>query len=545
MTPPESTPSEATSAAGGRCESPVATDAGDSSQPGEHPVQSGSTATLHGSRQSPGHLIVLSADRTLMAGYNLLFDGMLAASQTTTTPIRLLGSLLLPQNRGNAPLGLRRIEAALVAGGFTRQEICVCEPERLADRIGSQTRVIGLSAGEPGGGGMNSSTMSAVAGGRIWPQAAFTTLAKQVRRLRNKAHPAVKVVMGGAGAWQVARDESLRQRLGIDYVIGGYAENEIAAVFRALVDGQGIPVWRHCQTCPASGIPAILGPTTMGAVEISRGCGLGCDFCTIARTGMSHLTPQAIERDVRTNIAGGQDNISLLTEDVFRYGSEGRRANPPALIELLRRLRQVPSVRLLQVDHANLFSAAQFSDTQLHEVRELLGRPGQKYVWLNIGVETPDGALLQELGGGAKMGDCRPADWGEFCHKQLTRLCEAGFLPFVSLLLCCPGQTQQHIGATSRWLQRFEGMPITFFPMLLAPIDGSPAPQRADLLPEHWRLIRECYRFNFTWLPRMIWDNQRLGGERLWRCAVLQAMGQGQMALWQTLFAWWQWRARW
>ena len=316
-----------------------------------------------------GSLIVLSADRTLMAGYNLLFDGMLAASQTTTAPMALMGPLLLPRNRGNAPLGLRRVESALVAGGFSREDVRLCTQEALPRAIGRKTRIIGLSAGEPGGGGMNSSTMSAVAGGRIWPQAAFETLARRVRDLRKQAHPAVKVVLGGPGTWQLAQDESLQRRLGIDHVVGGYVEDEIALLFKQWIDGQDGPRAQKTACPTASRIPPILGPTTMGAVELSRGCGLRCSFCTIAQTTMSHLSAEAVERDVRTNVAGGQDNISLLSEDLFRYGGPLKQANPPALIALLKRLREIPSLKLLQVDHANLFSVAQFSDDELRQVR--------------------------------------------------------------------------------------------------------------------------------------------------------------------------------
>jgi len=67
---------------------------------------------------SHGFLIVLTADRTLTADYQLLFDGMLAASQTTTAPPVVFERLLMPRCRHSdirakvATLGVRRIEAA-------------------------------------------------------------------------------------------------------------------------------------------------------------------------------------------------------------------------------------------------------------------------------------------------------------------------------------------------------------------------------------------------------------------------------------------------
>ena len=88
-----------------------------------------------------GFPIVLTADRTLTANYRLLFDGMLAASQTTTAPPALFGRLLMPQNGRSeerarvAPLGLRRIEAALLAGGFTRDEVAVVTEDQLVRAV--------------------------------------------------------------------------------------------------------------------------------------------------------------------------------------------------------------------------------------------------------------------------------------------------------------------------------------------------------------------------------------------------------------------------
>jgi radical SAM superfamily enzyme YgiQ (UPF0313 family) len=494
-------------------------------------------------KQSP--LIVLSADRTLTAGYSLLFEGMVAASQTTTTPLPLVGPLLLPRNRGNAPLGLRRIEGALLAGGFGAGEVAVAPPERLLAAVGPETRLIGLSAGEPGGRGMNSSTMTAIAGGRIWPQRAFEQLLERVRRAKRQAHPAVRILFGGSGAWQLEQDAALQQRLGIDHVVTGYAEGSIAEIARELMaDPTRVPRvikggWRA-----ETPIPPIAGPTTFGAVEISRGCGLGCAFCTIARTPMVHLPPELIAADVRTNLAGGQRSVSLLSEDLFRYGGDGRSANPQALVALLERLRTLEELRLLQVDHANIATVAQFSDAQLRRVRELLAGARQRYLWINIGVESPVGELLRLSGASAKMLGCELAAWGDMCRAQLLRLCEAGYLPLVSLIVGMPGQTPEHIRATTAWVESFGPRAITFFPVLYAPIDTSRPVVGSDLTREHWRLIRACYRYNFRWIPRMVWDSQAAAGVSLAKRLLLQGTGMGQVGLWNGLFLLRQWRAK-
>ena len=89
-------------------------------------------------------------------------------------------------------------------------------------------------------------------------------------------------------------------------------------------------------------------------------------------------------------------SICALSEDFFRYGGSSRTpVNPPVLKELIRRLREVKPLKLIQIDHANVISVAEYSDDDLREVHDLLVQ-GQRhrYLWVNLGVETASGELL-------------------------------------------------------------------------------------------------------------------------------------------------------
>ena len=93
---------------------------------------------------SGGRQVVLTADRILMADYRLLFDGMLAASQTTLTPSVVMNRLLAPRSPSRdgrapvAPLGLRRIEAALLVGELSPDDVTVVDEEHLAAAISDE-----------------------------------------------------------------------------------------------------------------------------------------------------------------------------------------------------------------------------------------------------------------------------------------------------------------------------------------------------------------------------------------------------------------------
>jgi radical SAM superfamily enzyme YgiQ (UPF0313 family) len=490
----------------------------------------------------------LTADRTLTANYTLLFDGMLAASQTTSAPPALFGRLLMPRSAGRgvratvAPLGLRRAEAALLAGGFTATDVAVVSDERLDQAIGPATRIIGISSGEPTGLGMNSSTMTAIVGGQIYPQAMFRRLLGKIHRLNRGI--SAKVVLGGPGAWQVAGDLAQQQKLGIDHVVVGYAEKGLAAAFRQIIGREPLPAVLSGGWDPAVPIPPIRGASAMGVVEISRGCGLGCPFCTIARVPMVHLPAETILADVQTNVDAGANNVALLSEDFFRYGAQGLKTDPGALISLLQRIRQIPQVRLIQLDHANLLSVAQYDDRQLETIHHLLvGDDHRRSVWLNAGVETASEELLNEVGAGGKSPRGQTQRWGAFCAQQLRRLCRAGFFPMASLMIGLPGERDEHVRETLAWVQSLSNERMAVFPVLYAPVDGASPPDPRKLRAAHWSLIKACYRLNFRWVPWIYGDNQAAAGVPLFRRAGLQLLGYGQIVQWKALFAWYGWRA--
>ena len=495
-----------------------------------------------------GFPIVLTADRTLTADYSLLFDGMVAASQTSTAPPLLFERLLMPRGRPSgvrtavAPLGLRRIEAALLSDGFSPEEVVVVNEGQLAAAIGPATRIIGISSGEPTGMGMNSSTMTAINGGRIYPELMFRRLLRKIHRLNRDV--SAKIVLGGPGAWQIAGNPQKCRELGIDHVITGYAEDNVAATFRSLLRQEAMPQAVPGGASSAASIPPIRGASTMGVVEISRGCGLGCSFCTIGRVPMIHLPSSVILADVQTNVSSGRPNIALLSEDFFRYGATGVKADPPALLALVRSIREIPPVRLIQIDHASVASVAQYDDSQLQTLHDLLvGEDPRRYLWVNVGVETAAGELLKQAGAAAKCKRSEGESWGEVCARQLRRLSKARFFPMASLMIGLPGARDEHLQETLAWGESLGDQRLAVFPVLYAPVDGSPPLDPRSLRPAHWALIRACYRLNFRWVPWFYRDNQIAAGVPFVRRKVLQLLGYGQVVQWKTLLAWYQWRA--
>ncbi|MCX7803897.1 MAG: radical SAM protein [Planctomycetota bacterium] len=497
-------------------------------------------------RPKRGFPVVLTADRSLMAGYRILFEGMMLCSGTTAVPASVPRALLAPRVRSaslralQAPMGIRRVEAALVAGGFDPAEVAVVAPEDLAAAIGPGTRIVGISSGDPLGLGMNSTTMAGLMGGRAYTSAWFRSLVEAVAGLRAERGLKFEVLLGGPGAWQAAAAacEGGFPVRGVDRVVLGYCEDSICELVRGIVRGERGGFAIRCEGPAADSIPPARGATTMGIVEVSRGCGLGCGFCAVGRVPMLHVPRATILADVRVNVGAGVRNISLAGEDLFRYGSRGATdIRPSEVLGLLREIRSIPGVQLIQADHANISSISEFSLEELREAGRLLaGGTGCRFVWLNVGVETAAGELLDSAGGGPKMRPFGPSEWGEAARAQVTRLIEAGFFPLVSLVVGLPGEEARHVRRTIEWVESLRRYRLAVFPMFRAPLNSDDRGfSTSNMTRDHWELFAKCYELNFMWIPPLVDDNQAAAGVGRLRRLLFQAAGRLGMRRWRRI----------
>jgi len=308
-----------------------------------------------------------------------------------------------------------------------------------------------------------------------------------------------------------------------------------------LIEGRQVKE-RICQTDAAvEKIQPINGASMLGIIELSRGCGRGCKFCTMARKKMEHVSPDTILADLETNVANGAGSVVSGSEDFFRYGSVGVKPDFDKLHGLLVEMKKVKGLSFMQIDHGNVTSVLQLNDEQLTEIRKLLTWESRTdYLWVNMGAESANGRLVAANCPG-KIAPFRAEDWGQMVRQAAERMTRNGFFGVFSIILGLPGETPADVADTLALVKDLAASGAVIFPIFYEPLSPDEISRRqrftiSRMRADHLELYRICYEINFKSVPRLFRDNQRAGGVSWAKRTAMQVLGKGEIFSWRRTF---------
>jgi hypothetical protein len=215
------------------------------------------------------------------------------------------------------PNGLRVVETLLLRE-YDERDVVTCYVDNLERFVGPETKVLAVHAHNPLGISYATDVYSKLAGENLMPLNAHEFIRIVTHPVVKKFRP--KIVVGGPGAWQLEKANRLDE-FKIDYLIDGEIERVFSDLFKRIIEGDpGLPrivkIPRSEQPAVEE-IPVVRHRSTFGVVEITRGCGRGCQFCSPA-TKVGRSFPLAhILASAEVNAREGASEVMLASEDMF------------------------------------------------------------------------------------------------------------------------------------------------------------------------------------------------------------------------------------
>ncbi|MFX0096185.1 MAG: B12-binding domain-containing radical SAM protein [Candidatus Hodarchaeota archaeon] len=449
--------------------------------------------------------IVLTAPATEMSDHNKrIFLGFGTCFPPVIIPPWFLRLFFYPKVRTKkngiakyAPYGLRKIEAILVNDGFEEFDVAVVPPDKLERFVGPETRVIGISTMDPLGYGPVSITFSAILGGKATTKIEFYKLMKMVRDLKSK-YKHLKIIVGGSGAWQLELNKEIQKRLGIDTIVTGEGDAEVYPLFQKAIKGDFLPKKISMSSPSPDRIIPIRNASIDGLIEVSRGCGRHCQFCSAAARKRQDIPLEIIVEEIKVNIREKSGDPILHAEDVLMWGSKDNfRPEREAVKRLFKTALAVPRAGSVGVSHISL--AAPAADPQLiSELSEImkLGKGHLRFFAAQTGIETGSPKLIKQLMK-AKPLPFRPEEWPEVVRQAFGVLNDNHWVPAATIVIGLPKETPEDVQRTLELLDDLKDnlslmVPLFFIPMKGAILEKAKAFIARELEYAHWELFVKC-----------------------------------------------------
>jgi radical SAM superfamily enzyme YgiQ (UPF0313 family) len=462
-----------------------------------------------------GVKVVLTASATEMSDYyNNPFAAFVAGFAKGPIPLWLLRKMIYPPVERNhdgrvkcAPYGLRKVEALLLESGFSEPDVAVVHPVDLDAFVGPNTKVVGISSMDPTGMGYVSKTYSSLVGGGE-PMNAIEFRKLVEHRSIRMFEP--KIVVGGFGSWQLER-KKVADNYGIDCVLIGGRTEEIVGIFRRAVNGEPLPKVVRAENDPkdsdGESTPLIRHAAIHGAVEISKGCGRNCQFCTPTMQNKVDVPLDRIMEEVKKTTMEGSSNITLVTEDLFLYGAKNSQfiPNKEAVLKLVKSVANNPGVKGIQASHMSLAPVVCNPD-MVKEVAEVLvehnwySHGNKAIVTSETGIETGSVKLMKKYMSG-KMLPYKPDQWKEIVTEAFGILNDNDWYPLATLIVGLPKESEEDVLETLELLDDLKDYNAFYVPLFFVPLEScllmdKKGAEIDSLSKKRWEFVIRCWEYN-------------------------------------------------
>jgi radical SAM superfamily enzyme YgiQ (UPF0313 family) len=433
----------------------------------------------------------------------------------------------------SAPAGLRVLEEVLVRE-FGAGSCVVAHPDNVDRFIGPDTRAVAISTHNPLGVTFAAGVYASIFGNSKNPINALYAMRLFEKIRTNPRRSGFQVIVGGSGSWQISETNSF-EKFGIDCAVDGRAESRDAInLFRKALDGERLP--RELKvTHPTNPLFLVIPDkrTAFGVIEMTTGCGRRCNFCLPDLNPQMSIPKDRIMKAVAGNVAAGNSQISLATEDMFIWGFNERQPfffpNRNALLDLHRSIADFPGVKWITLSHATIAPAV-VDPALIQELSKMLldkspirmpnvsTHPEGRTLNPLIGLETGSVRMARKIMAGKSL----PFDatyWPSVVINGLEILNRNNWIPVMTLIVGAPDETDDDVRETLDLVFEMErrGLHVILVPSVFTPLkdtrmqDMMGVKETKELTKLQWQLIMTCWRISASialqsWWGPMAWS---------------------------------------
>jgi radical SAM superfamily enzyme YgiQ (UPF0313 family) len=301
----------------------------------------------------------------------------------------------------------------------------------------------------------------------------------------------------------------------------GGRPDAIFDVFNKLVNDEQVPrivrADESLRSWDYSSMPLIRHAAIHGAVEISKGCGRNCQFCTPTMQGKIDVPLEKIMAEVRTTTSEGSDHITLVTEDLFLYGAKSKTfiPNQKAVVKLVKSVAEFPGVRSIQASHMSLAPVVQ-NPRMIKELAEILinrawySHCNKPIITAETGIETGSVRLMKKYMAG-KMLPFKPNQWQEIVTNAFGVLNDNDWYPLATLIVGLPDEKEEDVLQTLELMDKIKDYNAFYVPLFFVPLENcvlmnKKGAELDSLSKARWDFFIRCWEYNIK-----IWKNTFIG----------------------------------
>jgi radical SAM superfamily enzyme YgiQ (UPF0313 family) len=433
----------------------------------------------------------------------------------------------------SAPAGLRVLEAMLEKE-FGAGCCIVAHPETIDRFIGPATRAVAVSTHNPLGVTFAAGVYASIFGSSKNPINALYAMRAFEKIKTNPYRANFRVIVGGSGSWQISETDTF-EKLGVDCAVDGRAESVDAMnLFRKALEGQALP--REVKVVHPNSPLALVIPekrTAFGVIEMTTGCGRRCSFCLPDLNPQLSIPKDRIMKAVAANVAAGNSQVSLATEDMFIWGFNERQPfffpNRNALLDLHRSIAEYPGVKWITLSHATIAPAV-VDPALIQELSEMLldkspirmpnvsKHPEGRTLNPLIGLETGSVRMARKIMAGKSL-PFEAEHWPSVVINGLQILNRNNWIPVMTLIVGAPDETEDDVKQTLDLVFEMErrGLHVILVPSIFTPLkdtrmeDMTGVKETRELTKLQWQLIMSCWRISArialqSWWGPMAWS---------------------------------------